>query len=241
MRSRIYCALDTHYLDQALEWARDVRNAVDGLKLGLEFFNAHGTQGIRRVLSIAGPNTRLFLDLKFHDIPKTVYGAIHSVAALQPEFMTVHASGGVDMMRAAHQAAQDKACALGVQTAKILAVTVLTHLDADDLNQVGQGENINDQVKRLADLAMKAGLSGVVCSPQEVEMLRSHCGDEFTLMVPGIRPKGVDKADQKRVMSPEEAIAKGASCLVVGRAITGADNPGLAALEIVNKMEQYAA
>ena len=240
MRSRIFCALDTPHLDQAMTWARQVKGAVDGIKLGLEFFTAQGAAGVLKLMTFAGPQTQLFLDLKFHDIPNTVYGAVSSVMPLRPAFLTVHASGGVEMMRAAKQAAYDASLELGYPTPKILAVTVLTHMDQGDLNDVGQGLEIENQVKRLAELAEKADLDGIVCSPHEVSMLRQYCHDDFKLMVPGIRPEGAVQSDQKRVMTPVEAMQQGADYLVIGRPITKSDDPQEAAQNIVNMLEQAA-
>ena len=222
----IFCAIDTPSRQTALAVAGQVAPHVGGLKLGLEFFNANGPDGVRAITALGAP---LFLDLKLHDIPNTVAGGIRSAVMLGPAFVTVHASGGRAMMRAAADAASEAADRLGAERPRLLGVTVLTSLDSDDLAAVGQDPAVADQVDRLAALARESGLDGIVCAPQEIARLRRTCGPEFILMVPGIRPAGADAGDQKRVMTPEEAMALGADHLVIGRPITAAGNPGEAA------------
>ena len=227
----IFCAIDTPSANSARALAETVGPHVGGLKLGLEFFNANGPDGVRMIAALGRP---LFLDLKLHDIPNTVAGGIRSATALQPTFITIHASGGPAMMRAAAAAATQAADTLGVPRPRLLGVTVLTSLDSDDLAAVGQDPEVADQVDRLAALARESGLDGVVCAPAEIARLRKLCGAGFTLMVPGIRPAGSDKGDQKRVMTPEEAMDHGADHLVIGRPITAADDPALAARAIAD-------
>lgn len=229
----IFCAIDTPAIDTARSLALEVAPHVGGLKLGLEFFNANGPDGVRIVTALGRP---LFLDLKLHDIPNTVAGGIRSTAALGPAFITVHASGGSAMMRAAADAATEAAEALGLSRPRLLGVTVLTSLDSDDLAAVGQNPEVADQVDRLAALAQDSGLDGIVCAPTEIARLRRRCGAGFTLMVPGIRPAGADSGDQKRVMTPAEAMAQGADHLVIGRPITGAGDPALAARRIADDL-----
>lgn len=233
--SRIFCAVDTTDLDTARDLGRRIAGVVGGIKLGLEFFIAHGPAGIRAVIGEAvngedGPP--LFLDLKLHDIPNTVAGGIRAALPLKPAFMTIHTSGGPAMMRAAAEAA----ASAGADRPKILAVTVLTSMDAADLQAVGQSVPVADQVKRLALLAKESGVDGVVCSPAEVALIREACGPDFILMVPGIRPAWAAANDQKRVMTPAEALAAGADHLVIGRPITGDADPEAAARRIVSEL-----
>ncbi|NDE90044.1 MAG: orotidine-5'-phosphate decarboxylase [Alphaproteobacteria bacterium] len=218
MSSRIFCAIDTTDLNAGKALARDLKGHVAGIKLGLEFFAAHGPQGYKAIAQMGMP---IFLDLKLHDIPNTVGSTISALLPLQPEFMTIHASGGAAMMKAAATAAAKA----GEKRPKILAVTVLTSLNANDLNAVGQDAEPTSQVLRLAQLAKESGMDGVVCSPAEVAMLRGALGPDFILMVPGIRPVGADLGDQKRVMTPKDAIAAGTTYMVIGRPITGAPDP----------------
>jgi len=221
-KNPIFCAIDTAELPAARKLVTALRGAVN-LKLGLEFFVANGPQAVREV---AG-KTPLFLDLKLHDIPNTVAGAVRAAAALRPMLLTIHAAGGPAMMRAAAEAAKE--AARGQQRTKLLGVTVLTSLDDDDLERVGQRGPASEQALRLALLARDNGLDGVVCSPLEVAALRERCGKDFLLVVPGIRVVGGAIGDQKRVMTPKDAIAAGADYLVIGRPITGAPDPAAAA------------
>ena len=220
----VYCALDTTDVDRARALARTLKGSVGGLKIGKEFFTAHGPDGVRRVLPGGVP---LFLDLKFHDIPNTVAGAVRAACALNPTMLNVHAAGGTAMMEAARDAAQESATPPWV-----LAVTVLTSLDAQDLTSIGVTGSPEDQVVRLATLAQRAGLTGVVCAAAEISALRAACGPDFKLVVPGIRPEGSATGDQKRTMTPAEALARGADVLVIGRPITTATDPAAAAQAI---------
>ncbi|MCG5242007.1 orotidine-5'-phosphate decarboxylase [Azospirillum doebereinerae] len=232
--SRIFCAVDTTEIDSARRTAAQVNGAVGGIKLGLEFFIAQGPAGVRAVIGEDGPP--LFLDLKLHDIPNTVASGIRSALPLKPAFMTIHTSGGGAMMRAAADAAAEG----GAERPKILAVTVLTSLDEEDLRGVGQALPVADQVTRLALLAKESGVDGVVCSPAEVARLRAACGPDFILMVPGIRPVWSATNDQKRFMTPAEAVAAGADHLVIGRPITASADPAAAARRIVAEIEEAA-
>lgn len=225
----IYCAVDTTDLDDARTLAGTLKGAVGGLKLGLEFFTAHGPAGYRAIAEAGLP---VFLDLKLHDIPNTVAGAMRSVTCLQPAIATIHAAGGSAMMRAARDAAGEEAAKRGIEAPKIVAVTVLTSLDGDDLKSIGVASQVQDQVRRLAELAAAAGLDGVVCAPHEIETVRSVCGPDFVLVVPGIRPEGSAKGDQKRAMTPAEAQERGANVLVIGRPITQSPDPAEAARSI---------
>ncbi len=225
-KGQILAALDTVSVNEAVAWAHQLDGAVTGLKLGLEFYLANGQLGYRRVAATGLP---IFLDLKLHDIPNTVAGAIRAIAPLQPSILTVHAGGGLTMMQAARDAAAENADKLKIKRPRIVGVTVLTSLDDKDLAEVGQATPVSDQVKRLASLARSAGLDGVVCSPHEIETLRRDIGEDFLLVVPGVRPSGADTGDQKRVRTPGDAAKAGADYLVVGRPITQAADPRAAA------------
>jgi orotidine-5'-phosphate decarboxylase len=230
----IICAIDTPDIQQAEELAMALQGRVGGLKLGLEFFAAHGRAGAAIVASHRIP---VFLDLKFHDIPNTVAGAIRATAGIDCFMMTVHAGGGKAMMRAAADAAMEVATVTGKARPMIVGVTMLTSLDQSDAASIGVSGNLSDQVKRLADLAYNSGLDGVVCSPQEIALLRDHCGREFKLVVPGIRPAGSQADDQKRVMAPQEAVSQGADYIVIGRPITAAADPKAAAQDIASLLK----
>jgi orotidine-5'-phosphate decarboxylase len=227
MANPVYCALDVDDIAAARALARTIAPHLGGLKLGLEFMTAHGPDGVRAVM--ADLDVPLFLDLKFHDIPNTVAGAVRAACTLDPHLLTIHASGGPAMVAAARAAAEQ---AGGARRPRILAVTVLTSLDAADLQATGVVADPADQVVRLAALALGHGADGLVCSPHEVAALRARLGPEPLLVVPGIRPEGSDTGDQKRVMTPAEAMAAGASHLVIGRPITGATDPARAAASI---------
>lgn len=217
----VFVALDTPDLDRALQLARAVRNEAGGVKLGLEFFSAQGPDGVRRVQDLGLP---IFLDLKLHDIPNTVAKAVETLSSLAPAIMTVHAAGGHEMLSAAKHAAHP--------TTKLVAVTLLTSLDAADLIDLGIDRSPADQVQHLARVAHDAGVDGIVCSGAEVRGASSSWPGGF-FVVPGIRPAGADVADQKRVVTPAQALHDGASVLVIGRPITSAPDPGQAIRDIV--------
>lgn len=225
----ILCAIDTPDPARVRALAAAVGGAIGGIKLGLEFFVANGPDAVRRVAAGAP----LFLDLKLHDIPNTVAGAVRSAVALEPLLLTIHCAGGAAMMRAAAAAASEAAQG---RRMKLLGVTVLTSLDDGDLAATGQRGPAAEQVRRLALLARDSGLDGVVCSPHEVAALRAACGEGFLLVVPGIRPAGAAAADQKRVMGPRAALEAGANYLVVGRPITEAPDPAAAARAILAEL-----
>jgi orotidine-5'-phosphate decarboxylase len=220
----VYCAVDRPDLDGALALGRALAGAVGGLKLGLEFTTANGPQGVRRMAGLGLP---LFLDLKLHDIPNTVAGAVRAAATLGGDMLTVHAPGGRAMLRAAAEAA-----GAAERPPKILAVTVLTSLSDEDLAAMGIPERALDHALRLADLALASGCDGIVCSPLEVAAMRERFGGETLLVVPGVRPAGPVVDDQRRTLAPAEAIAAGADLLVIGRPITAAADPAAAARAI---------
>lgn len=229
MTNPIFCAIDTPNPVQAAQLATNIAPYVQGIKLGLEFFMAQGSAGVTAARPRSMP---LFLDVKLHDIPNTVAGALQSLLPVHADFITIHTSGGTAMMRAA----RDIAAKAGTTRPKILGVTVLTSLDSGDLAAVGQDCDATAQVVRLARLAQESGLDGVICAPTEIAAIRAVCGKDFILMVPGIRPHWAAAGDQKRVMTPREAVAAGATYLVIGRPITAAPNPEQAAARIVAEL-----
>lgn len=236
---KIYCAADTTDIDRALALAAAMQRAGCGLKLGLEFFSARGSSGVREIRD-AYPDLPLFLDLKFHDIPNTVAGAVRAACALAPQFINVHACGGAEMMRAAVAARDEAVSHYGVARPNLLAVTVLTSMDQAGLASVGCGLPVEEEVETLALLAKQSGMDGVVCSALEIARLRASCGADFVLMVPGIRPAGAASGDQKRVMTPPDAIRAGAHFLVIGRPITGSPDTYRAAMSIVESLAEAA-
>lgn len=225
----IICAIDTTDVEQAQLLSQQLSGSVGALKLGLEFFTANGAAGVARIASEAFP---VFLDLKFHDIPNTVSKAIKATAGIDTFLMTVHTQGGKAMMRASADAAAEVSVTTGKRRPMVVGVTILTSMDQNDLGSIGVASSVSDQVVRLAELAQASGLDGVVCSPHEIELIRKACGDDFKLVVPGIRPVGSDAGDQKRVLTPKEAVDKGADYLVIGRPITEAAAPKAAAQAI---------
>jgi orotidine-5'-phosphate decarboxylase len=211
--SPIYVAIDTPDLARAKSLAKAVKKHAGGLKLGLEFFAANGPEGVNEIAHLGLP---VFLDLKLHDIPNTVAKAIQALRPLEPAVLTVHGAGGRAMLEEAKAAAPNGT--------KVVAVTVLTSLDEDDLAATGVNGNPHEQVERLAALARSAGLDGIVCSGNEVKTARKAWSNGF-FVVPGIRPADGTSADQKRVMTPRKAMDAGASILVIGRPVTGAADP----------------
>ena len=224
MTSPIYVAIDTSNMDRARAIATAVKRHAGGLKLGLEFFCHNGRHGVMELAELGLP---IFLDLKLHDIPNTVAKSIQALAPITPAVLTVHAAGGRAMLEDAKAAAPTGT--------KVVAVTVLTSLDGDDLASIGVNSDNHSQVERLAALARDAGLDGIVCSGNEVSAVRRKWKDGF-FVVPGIRPANSQLGDQKRVMSPRGAIDAGASILVIGRPITDAPDPANALREIAGTL-----
>ena len=222
----IFVAIDTPDVHRAAALARSVLGLAGGVKLGLEFFCANGHEG---VLRIAEHELPIFLDLKLHDIPNTVEKAVQSLAPLAPAVLTVHAAGGRAMLAAAKAAAPPET--------KVVAVTVLTSLDTVDLAEAGVIGSPAEQVQRLAELAREAGVDGIVCSGAEVAAAKADWPDGF-FVVPGVRPAGTDVADQKRIVTPRQALADGASILVIGRPITAAVDPARAIADIAADLMQ---
>ncbi len=217
----IYVGLDTPDVKTAIAWAAAAGPHVGGLKVGLEFVSANGPEGVKAIVATGRP---VFLDVKLHDIPNTVAGAVRALRGLGVSILNVHASGGTAMMRAAKEAAGD--------AMKIIGVTVLTSLDDSDMRDVGFAASSGDQVVRLARLAESAGLDGVVCSAHDLAAVRKACRRDFLTIVPGIRPAGSDMGDQKRVMTPTEAVTAGADIIVIARPIIAAPDPAEAARAI---------
>jgi orotidine-5'-phosphate decarboxylase len=224
----IFVAIDTPDIHRAAALVRDVRGVAGGVKLGLEFFCANGHTGVLRMAERELP---IFLDLKLHDIPNTVAKAVEALAHLEPAILTVHAAGGREMLAAAKAAAP--------RSTKIVAVTVLTSLDRSDLHDIGVEGSPEEQVARLAWVARDAGVDGIVCSGAELATARDAWPDGF-FVVPGLRPVGAEVADQKRVVTPAEAMRDGASVLVIGRPITGAPDPAQVVRDIARTLKEEA-
>ena len=233
MRNPIIAALDVPTAELALKLAQEIAPAVGAFKIGGELFTSSGPDIVRRVRDTGAA---VFLDLKFHDIPNTVAKSVAAAVRLDVQMLTIHTSGGAEMMRAAEKSAQETALQSGRNAPLVLGVTVLTSSDNSTLSEIGCEPNVAKQVERLASLAAKAGLRGLVCSPLEIAALRQILPKEFQLVTPGIRT-GAEKADdQKRTLTPREAMDAGASWLVVGRPIYAAPNPRQAAESILNSL-----
>jgi orotidine-5'-phosphate decarboxylase len=232
---KLLIALDVPSGGEALQLADTLRGTVGGFKIGNQLFTAEGPVIVR---TLAAKGDRVFLDLKFHDIPNTVAGAVAAATSLGAWMINVHASGGVKMMQAAADAARRTAAAEGRPAPRLIAVTVLTSMNAESLAQSGVTTPVIEQVSRLARLAQQAGLDGVVASPQETSVIRALCGDQFDIVTPGIRggAAATSKDDQERTMSPGEAIAAGASYIVVGRPVVAAADPRAAAERIAEEI-----
>ncbi len=220
MTNPVYLALDVPHLREAIDLAKRVKGHIGGIKLGLEFFCAHGAHGVHMIGQLGLP---IFLDLKLYDIPNTVAGAMHAIHALEPSIVTVHASGGRAML-------EDAKAAAGENT-KVVGVTMLTSMDDRDLQRTGIEGGAHDHVMRLAQLSHDAGLDGIVCSGQEIKAVHDQWRDGY-FVVPGLRPSGSSAGDQKRVVTPRQARDDGASVLVIGRPISRADDPVQAARDI---------
>ncbi len=230
VRARTYLALDVPDAEQARAWIDRLGDAVDGYKVGLELFYASGTQLLDE---LARRHKRVFLDVKLHDIPNTVAGAAKSLCQHPLEMVNVHAAAGRRALTAAREAVEQSAF-----RPLLIGVTVLTSLDADDLADIGMGREPQEWVVRLAQLVKECGLDGVVASAREVQRLRSRFGSGFELVIPGTRPSFAERADQRRTLTPGEALRLGATRLVLGRAVTRAEEPELALFNIWEEMRQ---
>ena len=229
-RERLIVALDVSTAAAAQKMVAAVGDSASIYKVGMQLYTAEGPTIVR---DLVASGRKVFLDLKFHDIPNTVASAVREAASLGVHMLTVHGSGGSKMLEAAADAAKGAAS----NTPIVLAVTVLTSMDQGDLNAVGVTGKVADQVLRLARTAIQSGCGGVVASVQEASLLRKELGGGFTIVTPGIRPAGAALGDQARVATPAEAMVAGATHIVVGRPITGAQDPGKAAGEVVMELE----
>ncbi|MER6945704.1 orotidine-5'-phosphate decarboxylase [Nonomuraea sp. NPDC000554] len=223
----IAVALDAPDLETAARWAALVTPHVSTVKVGLELYLRYGPDVIASVKGASG--VQVFLDLKLHDIPNTVAGAARAVSRLRPAILTVHATGGPAMIRAAVEAAPHT---------QIAAVTVLTSLSEADLDRIGLAGPADDAVRRLAAMSVESGATALVCSPHEVAAVRAEVGPGITLITPGVRPAGTDSQDQARVATPEQALADGADLLVIGRPITASPDPGATAAAIAASLRR---
>ena len=234
MRNPILVALDVPAVDAALKLVEQLAPAVGGFKIGSELFTSAGPDIVRRVRE---RGALVFLDLKFHDIPNTVAKSVAAAVQLDVQMLTVHTSGGMEMLKAAEQSAQETAWRAGRTPPLVLGVTVLTSLDAGALKEIGLDANVDYQVRRLAAVATRAGLRGLVCSPLEIVALRKILPAQVQLVTPGIRTGSEKADDQKRTLTPREAIAMGANWLVIGRPIYAAENPRAAAEQILESLQ----
>jgi orotidine-5'-phosphate decarboxylase len=233
MRNPIIAALDVPTSDQAVALAKQIASSVGGFKIGMELFTAGGPDVVKRIRETG---ISVFLDLKFHDIPNTVAKAVAAAVRLDVQMLTVHASGGLEMLTAAEQAAEETAWEVGKSPPLVLGVTILTSLDSNALSGIGLDPNVGRQVRRLANMSSTAGLRGLVCSPLEVTELRQSLPRSMQLVTPGIRMTFSPADDQKRTLSPQEALAAGANWVVIGRPIYAAKDPQAAAAAILNSV-----
>ncbi|MEN6312128.1 MAG: orotidine-5'-phosphate decarboxylase [Acidobacteriota bacterium] len=231
---RIIIALDVQTKDEGIALVSKLKDART-FKVGLELFTAEGPALFKKLRAL---RKDVFLDLKLHDIPNTVAGAVRSSFRHGVQMMTIHTSGGREMMAKAAATAREVAAETNRPKPILLGVTVLTSLKGPDLAEIGMGQDVSAQVLRLAGLAKAAGMDGVVCSPQEIEVLRKEYGKDLVIVTPGIRPLWAAAQDQKRIMTPAEAVAKGADHLVIGRPITAAPSPAEAFQRIVEELDQ---
>ncbi|MBE9535564.1 MAG: orotidine-5'-phosphate decarboxylase [Proteobacteria bacterium] len=222
MKNKIIVALDVDSAEEAALWAHRLKDKVGMFKIGKQLFTAAGPDIVRRVRSEGG---EVFLDLKYHDIPNTVAAAAVEAVRLGASMFNVHASGGFEMMSKTAEAVRDEAERLDIKKPVLIAVTVLTSMNEEGLRETGVTVPLTEHVINLAKLAKKAGLDGVVASPHEIEAIKNACGSEFVVVTPGVRPTFASKDDQRRIMTPAEAVKKGADYLVIGRPITKADDP----------------
>lgn len=231
---RLIAALDFHTMEDVRSFVEQLGDTVSFYKVGMELFYSVGGEVVSYLKQ---QHKQVFLDLKLHDIPNTVAEGLCSLMRLGADILNVHASGGYTMMKTAAERVKQEAQRLGIEPPKLIAITVLTSINASDWQGLGQPMEIRDQVVRLARLAKQAGLDGVVASPQEAAAIREACGPEFLIVTPGVRPAGSAVNDQSRIATPSSALQNGASHLVVGRPIRLAENPAEAAKKIIKEME----
>jgi orotidine-5'-phosphate decarboxylase len=235
---QLLVALDVDTAAEARDLADGLRGVAGGFKIGSRLFTSHGPDIVKE---LAARGDRVFLDLKFHDIPNTVAGAVAAATRLGAWMIDVHAAGGSAMMKAARSAADAEAARLSRPAPLVIAVTMLTSLSESMMTEIGIGRTMTEQVGRLAALAQAAGLDGVVASPQEIALIRQHCGSAFAIVTPGIRGAGDAAGDQSRTMSAAQALAAGSTYLVVGRPIIAANDPRAAAERIVAECRASAS
>jgi orotidine-5'-phosphate decarboxylase len=233
-QNRIIFALDVGDMGSAKSWVRKLKGHVGWFKVGLELFTAVGPDIVKLVKD---NGIQCFLDLKFHDIPNTVAGAVRSAVKTGADMMTIHLSGGRAMILAARDTAREESKALGSVKPKVVGVSVLTSLGTDDLNEIGVGKNPSDQVAHLSQLASSCNIDGMVCSAEDLPHIRRSVPESLLLITPGIRPGGSQKGDQKRIATPSFALKSGADLLVIGRPISEASDPIKAVQQIVEEME----
>lgn len=234
MKEKLVLALDVDNKEKAENLVKELKDYVGVFKVGKELFTAEGPSIFQMIRENGG---KIFADLKYHDIPNTVASAARTLVRHGVEIFNVHASGGYEMMKKTREAIEDEAAKLGVKRPVFLAVTVLTSLNDEDMKRIKVCESAKEHVLTLAKLAKEAGADGIVCSPQEIEMIKRELGADFITLTPGVRPVWAAAGDQKRVMTPKEAVEKGTDYIVVGRPITGAADRKEAAAKIVMEME----
>lgn len=234
MKEKVVLALDVANIETAESLVKELKDYVGVFKVGKELFTAEGPAVFKMIRENGG---EIFADLKYHDIPNTVANAARVLVRQGVEIFNVHAQGGYEMIKATREAIEDEAKKLGVKRPVLLAVTILTSLSDEDLKRVNIDSTTKDYVLLLAKLAKEAGADGIVCSPQEIEIIKSELGNEFITLTPGIRPKWAVTGDQKRIMTPKDALKKGTDYMVIGRPITKAENRVEAAKKILDEME----
>ena len=232
---RIYVPLDNVGLEQSQRLSLMLKDQIGGVKIGKEFFTKFGPEGVTKIRNLGVP---IFLDLKFHDIPNTVAGAIRSAISLEPSILNVHAQGGRDMLLASRDAIDKEIEKLGSKPPLLFGVTVLTSMDKSDLRETGVADSVLEQVKRLTLLCVETGLDGVVCSANEIKIVREVGGEDFKIITPGIRPAWSERGDQKRIVTPAEAIKRGGDFLVIGRPITQSKDPANSIRKIIDEIER---
>lgn len=229
INKHIFCAIDFSDINDAISKIKIIKNEVGGVKLGLEFFIANGLNGVNKIREFGLP---IFLDLKLHDIPNTVKKSLRNILSLKPKYTTLHVSGGSDMIEACISLKRE----VNSKT-NLIGVTVLTSFDDDSLNKVGIHESLGQHVENLTKLAFNCGIDGIVCSPHEIERVKETYGSKLKLIVPGIRNNADRSDDQKRTLSAREAIDLGADVIVIGRPITSAESPAIAAKTIYHSLK----
>jgi len=237
IKNPLIIALDVDTVEEAVALVDRLAPYAGAFKVGMQLYNSAGPEAVHRIREKGAP---VFVDLKLHDIPNTVAGAVRVLTRHGASILNVHAAGGRIMMQEAVRAARDEACRIGVSHPLVVAVTVLTSIDQEIFNyEIGIPGSIQERVVFWAEMAKEAGLDGVVASPREIKAIRESCGNDFVIITPGVRPAGADANDQKRTMTPGEAVSLGATCLVLGRPVTTSPDPVKAAGAILEEIERY--